>query len=132
MFSLMDDKWQAKSANPNTSEAKDKVCGDHENVVGNGVSKPDGKDRVMSKLHRSQSRSKQLQLKIDTDPLLDAEDVAARLRVTTDWVWDHSSRRLPPLPVIPLSDGTLRYRYSEIEKFIDERERLAKLHRRRR
>src|ERR1700759_4317033 len=27
------------------------------------------------------------------DPLLTVEDVAARLNVTKDWVWDHSSRK---------------------------------------
>lgn len=27
------------------------------------------------------------------DPLLTAEDVARRLNVSTDWVWDHSSQR---------------------------------------
>jgi hypothetical protein len=42
------------------------------------------------------------------DPLLTAEDVAARLNVSKDWVWDHSSRKLPYLPVIRMSDGTLR------------------------
>ena len=54
-----------------------------------------------------------------------AEDVALRLRVSKDWVWDHSSRRLPYLPVIRMSDGALRYRASKIEQFINERERLA-------
>jgi hypothetical protein len=34
------------------------------------------------------------------DPLLTVEDVAARLNVTKDWVWDHSSRKAPYLPVI--------------------------------
>ena len=61
------------------------------------------------------------------DPLLTAEDVALRLRVSKDWVWDHSSRRLPYLPVIRMSDGALRYRASKIEEFINERERLAGL-----
>ena len=61
----------------------------------------------------------------DTDPLLTAEDVANRLRVSTDWVWDHSSRKKPFLPVIRMGDGTLRYRQSGIEAFIDERERLS-------
>jgi hypothetical protein len=59
------------------------------------------------------------------DPLLTAEDVASRLRVSKDWVWDHSSRRVPYLPVIRMSDGALRYRASKIEEFINERERLA-------
>ena len=54
-----------------------------------------------------------------------AEDVALRLKVSKDWVWDHSSRRLPYLPVIRMSDGALRYRASKIEQFINERERLA-------
>ena len=52
------------------------------------------------------------------DPLLTAEEVAAKLKVSTDWVWDHSSRRLPYLPVIRMSDGALRYRASGIEEFL--------------
>jgi hypothetical protein len=59
------------------------------------------------------------------DLLLTAEEVALRLRVSKDWVWDHSSRRLPYLPVIRMSDGALRYRASKIEEFINDRERLA-------
>lgn len=66
------------------------------------------------------------------DPLLTAEDVAERLNVTKDWVWDHSSRKAPLLPVIRFGDGTLRYRASKIEEFINERERLSILRRRRR
>ena len=66
------------------------------------------------------------------DPLLTAEDVAERLNVTKDWVWDHSSRKLPYLPVIRMSDGTLRYRASQIEAFVSERERLSALRRKRR
>jgi len=65
------------------------------------------------------------------DPLLTAEDVAERLNVTKDWVWDHSSRKTPFLPVIRVSDGTLRYRASRIENFINERERLTHLRRKR-
>ncbi len=64
------------------------------------------------------------------DPLLTAEDVAKRLKVSTDWVWDHSSRKKPFLPVIRMGDGALRYRASGIEAFIDERERLSALRRR--
>ena len=64
-----------------------------------------------------------------TDPLLTADDVAARLNVTKDWVWDHSSRKAPYLPVIRMGDGTLRYRTSKIEEFINERERLSSLRR---
>jgi hypothetical protein len=66
------------------------------------------------------------------DPLLTAEDVAARLNVTKDWVWDHSSRRLPYLPVIRMSDGALRYRTSQIEAFLSEREQASNLRRKRR
>jgi predicted DNA-binding transcriptional regulator AlpA len=66
----------------------------------------------------------------EIDPLLTAEEVAKRLNVSTDWVWDHSSRKKPYLPVIRMGDGTLRYRFSAIEAFIDERERLSSMHRR--
>lgn len=69
---------------------------------------------------------------IQPDPLLTVEDVAERLNVTKDWVWDHSSRKTPYLPVIRVGDGTLRYRSSQIEAFVDERERLSALRRKRR
>lgn len=69
---------------------------------------------------------------IQPDPLLTVEDVAGRLNVTKDWVWDHSSRKAPYLPVIRVGDGTLRYRASQIEAFVDERERLSALRRKRR
>jgi predicted DNA-binding transcriptional regulator AlpA len=61
------------------------------------------------------------------DPLLTVDDVASRLNVSMDWVWDHSSRKTPRLPVIRMGDGTLRYRASGIEDFISERERLSSL-----
>ena len=66
------------------------------------------------------------------DPLLTVDDVAVRLNVTKDWVWDHSSRKAPYLPVIRIGDGTLRYRLSQIEEFVNERERLSILRRKRR
>src|ERR1700739_723415 len=66
------------------------------------------------------------------DPLLTADEVAERLNVTRDWVWDHSSRKAPHLPVIRIGDGTLRYRMSQIEEFVNERERLSILRRKRR
>jgi hypothetical protein len=66
----------------------------------------------------------------EVEPLLTAEDVAKRLNVSTDWVWDHSSRKKPLLPVIRMGDGALRYRASGIELFIDEHERLSALRRR--
>ena len=68
---------------------------------------------------------------LSVDPLLTVEDVAERLKVSRDWVWDHSSRKAPYLPVIRMGDGALRYRASKIEEFIDERERLAGLRLRR-
>jgi predicted DNA-binding transcriptional regulator AlpA len=67
-----------------------------------------------------------------TDPLLTAEDVAAKLKVSTDWVWDHSSRKLPYLPVIRMSNGVLRYRASGIDEFLKEREHASNLRRKRR
>ncbi len=66
------------------------------------------------------------------DSLLTVEDVAERLRVSRDWVWDHSSRKAPYLPVIRMSDGVLRYRESQIAEFVNERERLSSLRRKHR
>jgi predicted DNA-binding transcriptional regulator AlpA len=66
----------------------------------------------------------------EIEPLLTADEVAKRLNVSTDWVWDHSSRRKPLLPVIRMGDGTLRYRRSGIEAFVDEQERRSALRRR--
>ena len=68
----------------------------------------------------------------EIDPLLTAEEVAKRLNVSTDWVWDHSSRKAPYLPAIRISDGVLRYRPSEVDEFIQERERLSLLRLKRR
>ncbi len=67
---------------------------------------------------------------VEIEPLLTADEVAKRLNVSTDWVWDHSSRRKPLLPVIRMGDGTLRYRPSGIEEFVDEQERRSALRRR--
>ena len=66
------------------------------------------------------------------DLLLTAEEVALKLKVSKDWVWDHSSRRLPYLPVIRMSDGALSYRASGIEEFLKEREMASNLRRKRR
>src|SRR5436305_1336264 len=71
------------------------------------------------------------------DPLWTPEQVAHRLNVSPDWVRDHSSRKEPRLPVIRLGGGPgraglLRYRPSEIEKFIDEMEQLSSRQSRRR
>ena len=86
-------------------------------------------------LQRSARKSKREFVTLGTgktgDPLLTAQDVAERLNVTKDWVWDHSSRKAPFLPVIRMGDGTLRYRASKIEEFIDQRERLTQIRRKR-
>ena len=42
------------------------------------------------------------------------------------------SEAVPYLPVIRIGDGTLRYRLSQIEEFVSERERLSTLRRKRR
>jgi hypothetical protein len=65
------------------------------------------------------------------DPLWTPEQVAQRLNVSPDWVRDHSSRKEPRLPVIrfgggPGRAGLLRYRASQIEKFIEEMESLSR------
>ena len=72
-----------------------------------------------------------MQWRVNTnDLLLTPEQVAERLSVSVDWVRDHSSRKNPRLPVIRLGGGPgrkglLRYRASEIEKFISELEQLS-------
>ena len=68
--------------------------------------------------------------RLDHDPLWTPEQVAQRLNVSPDWVRDHSSRKEPRLPVIRLGGGPgraglLRYRASQIGKFIEEMERLS-------
>jgi hypothetical protein len=84
-----------------------------------------GGDPASPKKPRGIVRSRE----VDVEPLLTADDVAKRLNVSTDWVWDHSSRKKPLLPVIRMGDGTLRYRGSNIEAFIDEQERRTTLRR---
>ena len=64
------------------------------------------------------------------DPLLTPEQVAKWLNTSIDWVWDHSSRKTPLLPVIRFGEGPgrcgiLRYRASKIEEFIAEQERFS-------
>ena len=64
------------------------------------------------------------------DPLWTPEQVARRMNVSPDWVRDHSGRKEPRLPVIRLGGGPgraglLRYRASEIEKFIAQMEHLS-------
>jgi hypothetical protein len=38
------------------------------------------------------------------DPLLTAEEVALMLKVSKDWVWDHSSRRSTKAPLANLTE----------------------------
>jgi hypothetical protein len=69
---------------------------------------------------------------IPYDPLLTPEQVAKRLNVSPDWVRDHSSRKTPRLPVIRLGGGPgraglLRYRASDIEKFVQEMARISEV-----
>ena len=64
------------------------------------------------------------------DRLLTPEQVAERLNVSPDWVRDHSSRKTPRLSVIRLGGGPgraglLRYRASDIERFVEEMMRLS-------
>lgn len=90
-------------------------------------------DRPQSESHADPHRRKPAQrvtAEEAADPLLTVDDVARRLNVSRDWVWDHSSRKSPQLPVIRMGDGALRYRASRIEAFIDERERLSAMRRR--
>jgi hypothetical protein len=87
--------------------------------------------RAPSKVQQSaQQLRKPPRRVVEVEPLLTADDVARRLTVSTDWVWDHSSRKKPLLPVIRMGDGALRYRASGIEAFIDERERVSSMGRR--
>jgi hypothetical protein len=77
--------------------------------------------------HTSTDPSTALSGGLSFDPLWTPEQVAQRLNVSPDWVRDHSSRKEPRLPVIRLGGGPgraglLRYRRSEIERFIDEME----------
>ena len=77
------------------------------------------------------ARKSLLDTQFEKDPILTVDDVAQRLNVSKDWVWDHSSRKYPLLPVIRFGNGTLRYKASRIEEFIDEQERSTALKQRR-
>ena len=101
----------------------------NEIVDSNTLPGPPGTEPVLDRDAHNLSR-KPVKRVIELESLLTAEDVARRLNVRTDWVWDHSSRKRPLLPVIRMGDGALRYRASGIEAFIDERERLSALRRR--
>ena len=51
--------------------------------------------------------------------LLDAREVAARLRVSERWVRDHITRRSPKIRAIKLGP-LLRFRWSDVEIFLAE------------
>ena len=52
--------------------------------------------------------------------LLTGKEVAELLNVSTSWVRDHTFRREPRLPWLRLPNGKIRYRYTEIEAFVDQ------------
>lgn len=94
--------------------------------------KTDPTDNVSLSRVESREAAKPAATGRDFGPLLTPEQVALRLNVSPDWVRDHSCRKTPRLPVIRLSDGRpgtkglLRYRASDIEKFIEEMARASK------
>jgi hypothetical protein len=89
-----------------------------------GQGKPIGQEPFMEVIQEGRSAGPAY------DPLLTPEQVAERLHVSPDWVRDHSSRKTPRLPVIRLGGGpgragVLRYRASDIERYIEEMARLS-------
>ena len=108
---------------PSTQSATDHRFAEYASARPTGFSDPDP-------LKRKPPQRVGEDTSLPGEPLLTVEDVARRLNVSRDWVWDHSSRKKPLLPVIRMGDGTLRYRPSGIEAFIDERERVSAKRRR--
>jgi predicted DNA-binding transcriptional regulator AlpA len=108
---------------PSTQSATNHRFADHTSAHPTGFSDPDP-------LRRKPPQRVGEGTSLPGEPLLTVEDVARRLNVSRDWVWDHSSRKKPMLPVIRMGDGTLRYRRNAIEAFIDERERASAIRRR--
>jgi excisionase family DNA binding protein len=53
-------------------------------------------------------------------PLLTLDEVAARLKVSRDWVRDHASRKEPRIRGIRFGDrrGVWRFRSEDVEAFI--------------
>jgi predicted DNA-binding transcriptional regulator AlpA len=116
-------KWLIGDHMPSTPIAKVPASAAVQTPISSGPESP-------SPLLRKRPQASGLRPLLVQDPLLTVEDVACRLNVSKDWVWDHSSRKSPRLPVIRMGDGTLRYRASGIEAFIDERERISAMRRR--
>jgi excisionase family DNA binding protein len=62
-----------------------------------------------------------------SERLLTIADIAAWLRVSKGWVYDHTTRKQPLLPCIRLGEMT-RFRREDIEKFIEEHGRASGSH----
>jgi hypothetical protein len=69
------------------------------------------------------------QIDISGGALLKADEVAAMLRVTKKWVYDHADgRRQPKLPCYEISDGgrkIRRFSREQIGQFLKECEKWA-------
>lgn len=113
------------------ADAEDEIAVDPEDLMRvranpskSGQGKPIGQEAPMEVIQGGRSDGRVY------DPLLTPEQVAERLNVSPDWVRDHSSRKTPRLPVIRLGGGPgraglLRYRASDIERFIQEMARAS-------
>ena len=63
---------------------------------------------------------------VDNDEILTAKELASQLKVSEEWVRDHAlGRRLPLVPSIKLGGprGLLRFRQSQIDKFLKDNQR---------
>lgn len=56
--------------------------------------------------------------------LLTPDDVAAWLKVSVKWVYDHTSRCTPKMPHLRLG-GHLRFRRLDVERWLDSQQRAA-------
>ncbi len=52
--------------------------------------------------------------------LLTPTEAAAYLKMSRSWLYDHSGRSEPRVPVIRMG-GSLRYDAAELDRFLDER-----------
>lgn len=63
---------------------------------------------------------------LDNDEILTAKELASQLKVSVEWVRDHAQgRRQPALPSVRLGGrrGLLRFRQSQIDKFLKDNQR---------
>jgi predicted DNA-binding transcriptional regulator AlpA len=58
------------------------------------------------------------------DCLLTPQQVAKRLQVSVAWVRDHSSRKYPCLPVLPIG-GLHRFDPADLEQWIDQQRKAG-------